>query len=197
MIPEYWNPYILALIRSSGFPMNTGLSQILHSFKHFFEKVTFSLLLLQRLVLSLSHNICNNKKIFCRISPKMEILSSEGPMKYSLPDQGSEVLALILTSLLSVTDVLTKGSTIWTFTETYWLHSIVQMADSFRKTLHHTFVCRLQIACMEGYREARGWMTVADIELVSEKGRWESDPCPRDPRQLYNKFSSHQQWRIM
>jgi len=70
------------------------------------------------------------------------------------------------------------------------------MPDGFREKLHHTFVCRFQIACMKGCREARGWMAVADIELVSEKEREESDPCHRDPWQLFNKPSSQQLSRI-
>lgn len=38
---ECWNLYILALIRSAGFPINTSLSQILHNFKLFLKRWHF------------------------------------------------------------------------------------------------------------------------------------------------------------
>lgn len=38
IISEYWNVYILALIRSACFPVNTGLSLVLHNLQTFFWK---------------------------------------------------------------------------------------------------------------------------------------------------------------
>lgn len=64
----------------------------------------------------------------------MKVLSSEAPVKFSLPDYGNEVFPVSLAQqLLSVADVLTKGSIIQKCIETYWFHSIVQMVNGFRK----------------------------------------------------------------
>ena len=98
--------------------------------KYFSNNCTFSLLLLWRLVLSLSHNICNNEKIICGISPSVKIFFSETPMKFTLLDHGNEALIVVIAQqLLFLTNVLSKGGIIWTVMETYCFHSFVVRAE--------------------------------------------------------------------